>query len=164
MSDPHRSGCPINLSLELLGDRWSLIVLRDIIFGEKRHFTDLLRRSEEGISPNILTERLDRLEAAGLLTRRPDPRHKQRTILSLTEMAVALVPVLAQLSTWGLRYLPVTPAFAARARVLEAGGPELWARLMQELRHEHLGLPASGTGPSAREVLKAAVRDTTART
>jgi hypothetical protein len=56
-----RSGCPINLTLEMLGDRWSLIVIRDIMFGNRRHYGDLLRLSEEGIASNILANRLARL-------------------------------------------------------------------------------------------------------
>ena len=65
MNDP-RSGCPINLTLETLGDRWSLIVIRDLMFGNNRHFRELLTRSKEGIASNILADRLKRLEAAGL--------------------------------------------------------------------------------------------------
>ena len=54
----HRSGCPINLTLEILGDRWSLIIIRDIMFGNRRHFRELLQKSEEGIASNILADRL----------------------------------------------------------------------------------------------------------
>lgn len=57
-----RSGCPINLTLEALGDRWSLIVIRDLMFGNRRHFRELLTRSEERIASNILADRLTRLE------------------------------------------------------------------------------------------------------
>ena len=68
-----RSGCPINLTLEALGDRWSLIVIRDLMFGNRRHFRELLTRSEERIASNILADRLTRLEKAGLVSRRDDP-------------------------------------------------------------------------------------------
>ncbi len=60
-----RSGCPINLTLEALGDRWSLIVIRDLMFGNRRHFRELLTRSEEWIASNILADRLTRREKAG---------------------------------------------------------------------------------------------------
>ena len=60
MTSETRSGCPINLTLEMLGDRWSLIVIRDIMFGNRRHYGDLLRFSEEGIASNILANRLAR--------------------------------------------------------------------------------------------------------
>lgn len=137
-----RSGCPINLSVEVLGDKWSLVVLRDIMFGNRRTYGDIHATSLEGIATNILGDRLRRLVDAGLLAAAPDPRHKQRTIYSLTEKAIALVPVMIALGTWGTRYLPVSPDLAARARALEAGGPEMAAAFMDELRHLHLGAPA----------------------
>src|SRR5690606_15350371 len=96
-----RSGCPINLSIEVLGDKWSLVILRDMIFGGRRHFRELLTGSLEGIASNILADRLRRLVEAGVLTRADDPTHKQKAIYSLTEMGVQLVPVLVALGTWG---------------------------------------------------------------
>ncbi len=141
MTDEHRSGCPINLSLEVLGDRWSLLIIRDVMFGNRRHFRALLTRSEEGIASNILADRLQRLTALGMLTSAPDPGHKQRLLLSLTEPAIQLVPVLAHLGAWGRRHRPVTPELAVRAELLERGGPALWAEFMDELRELHLGVP-----------------------
>ncbi|MGF1625535.1 MAG: winged helix-turn-helix transcriptional regulator [Alphaproteobacteria bacterium] len=139
MSDPHRSGCPINLTLEILGDRWSLLVIRDLMFGSSRHFRELLTRSKEGIASNILADRLKRLVDQGLLTRAVDPSHKQKAIYSLTEQAIQLVPVLALIGAWGRRHLPVSPDLAIRAEVLEQGGPAMWAAFMDELRAVHLG-------------------------
>jgi DNA-binding HxlR family transcriptional regulator len=152
MREAHRSGCPINLTLELLGDRWSLLILRDIIFGGARGFRELLR-SEERIATNVLADRLRSLVEAGLLTRSGDPNHKQKAIYSLTEKAIALVPVFVEIGAWGTRWLPA--AEAPRNRFLEAGGPPLWERLMAELRQEHLGdgLPP---GPSVRTEMEAA--------
>ena len=161
MTEP-RSGCPINMSVELLGDRWSLVVLRDIVFGGKRHFTDLLRRSEEGITPATLTARLDRMEQGGLITRAPDPAHRQRTIISLPDRGIDLVPVLVALSTWGLTHLPVAGRFAARARLIKDGGQDLLTRLMADLRHEHLGAPPPAR--SARPDLAAAAPPQALRT
>lgn len=137
-----RSGCPINLSVEVLGDRWSLVIIRDIVFGNKRTYSDLHGTSLEGIATNILAARLKHLVDEGFLTAAPDPGHKQRTIYSLTEKAIALVPVMAQLAAWGARFLPAAPELAIRATTLEAGGPAMWADLMDELRHIHLGTPA----------------------
>src|SRR3954469_4795311 len=76
MAETMRSGCPINLSMETLGDRWSLIIIRDIMFGSRRHYRELLSRSEEGIASNILADRLKKLMERGLLTRADDPSHK----------------------------------------------------------------------------------------
>jgi len=136
-----RSGCPINLTLEVLGDRWSLIVIRDVMFGNRRHFRELLSQSEEGIASNILADRLRRLTTAGLLTRADDPGHAQRAIYSLTEAAIQLVPLLAEMAAWGRRHTAANEALSIRAELLEAGGPALWAALMDELRAMHLGAP-----------------------
>jgi DNA-binding HxlR family transcriptional regulator len=154
MREAQRSGCPINLTLEVLGDRWSLLILRDIIFGGRRRFRELLR-SEERIASNVLADRLKTLTAAGLLTRAGDPSHRQKAVYSLTEMAIELLPVFAQIGAWGSRWLPVTDALSIRARLMEAGGPPLWERFMTELRQEHLGggLPS---GQSVRDELQAA--------
>ena len=139
-----RSGCPINLSVEVLGDRWSLVVLRDMMFGNLRTYRELHGHSLEGIATNILASRLRHLEAQGFITAAPDPGPKQRTIYSLTEKAIALVPVMAALGSWGVRYEPADPTFAARSILLEEGGAAMWEAFMKELRHLHLGAPKPG--------------------
>ncbi len=153
-SEP-RSGCPINAAVEVFGDRWSLLVLRDIIFGDKRYFRELQAGSLEGIASNILADRLKRLLASGLLTRE-DARAGQRARYSLTEPAIQLVPVFAQLGSWGLRHRPTSRALRARALLLEEGGPALWQEFMDELRREHLGSESPTQSPSVRERLNAA--------
>lgn len=162
MDEAHRSACPINLSLEVFGDKWSLLVLRDMIFGGKRHFRELMR-SEEGISSNILADRLKSLVELGMLTRADDPSHKQKAIYSLTEMSIALVPILAHLGAWGSKWLPVSPELSIRAVLMDEGGPALWDRFMAELRWEHLGVPAGENNPSVRQELQAAYEETVAR-
>lgn len=155
MSNEHRSGCPINLSLEVLGDGWSLLILRDVMFGGKRHFREFLR-SEEGISSNILADRLRKLTKEGMLTKSDDPTHKQKAIYSLTEKSVALVPVFAALGAWGSRHLPASEEASEIPRALEAGGPAMWERVMDELREEHLGTTANGgTEPGGAPVAAA---------
>src|SRR5579862_8254058 len=134
----HRSGCPINLTLEVLGDKWSLLVIRDIIFGDRRHFRELLLGSEEGIASNILADRLKTLTEQGIITKAHDPTHKQKAIYSLTECGIQLVPILAQMGAWGRKHLPVSEALSVRARLLDEGGPRLQNRFMAELREVHL--------------------------
>jgi DNA-binding HxlR family transcriptional regulator len=156
MADPHRSGCPINLSLEVLGDKWSLLIIRDMMFGNRRHFRALLTESEEGIATNILADRLARLTGLGMITSAPDPSHKQRIRLSLTEPAIQLVPVLAHLGAWGRCPLPVTRELSVRAELLERGGPQLWDEFMDELRESHLGIPRPpGTGSVLQRLTEA---------
>jgi DNA-binding HxlR family transcriptional regulator len=141
MRHTSRSGCPINLTLETLGDRWSLIVIRDVMFGNRRHYGELLRLSEEKIASNILANRLRHLVSAGLLSRMADPSHAQKAIYSLTEASIELVPLLVHMGAWGLRHTRVSKVLSIRAQILEEGGPQLWKAFMVELRSLHLGAP-----------------------
>ena len=137
-----RSGCPINLTREMVGDRWSLIVIRDIMFGNRRHYGDLLRLSDEGIASNILANRLARLVESGLLSRTENPEHKQKAIYSLTEASIQLVPLLAHMGAWGCRWTPASKQLSIRAELLEQGGERMWKAFMTELRSIHMGAPA----------------------
>lgn len=100
---PRRSNCPIACALDVVGDRWTLIVLRDLIIARKRHFQELLD-GNEGIATNILASRLKLLEAAGLVTRRVDTSKTRRVIYAPTEKALDLLPVLIELIFWGIKY------------------------------------------------------------
>jgi DNA-binding HxlR family transcriptional regulator len=91
--------------VKVIGDRWSLLVLRDVMFGNRRHFRVLQEWSEEGIASNILTDRLRRLVADGLLTRAQAGRG-HRAGYSLAEAAIQLVPVMTALGRWGARRAP----------------------------------------------------------
>jgi len=142
MRKTRRSGCPINLTLEMIGDRWSLIVIRDVMFGNRRHYGDLLRLSDEGIASNILAHRLARLVSARLLSRTDNPAHKQKAIYSLTEASIQLVPLLAQMGAWGRRHTPANKELSIRAQLLEEGGERMWKAFMAELRGMHLGTRA----------------------
>jgi DNA-binding HxlR family transcriptional regulator len=140
--DEPRSYCPINLSLELFGDAWTLLVLRDMMFAEKRHFRELLQ-SAERISSNILADRLARLVENGLLTKADDPTHRQKAIYSLTEKAITLLPIIVQIGAWGSRWLPAAKKLDPRTRKvlreIQEGGPRAWTTRMAELRAQHLG-------------------------
>src|SRR3954451_10841546 len=104
---PPRSYCPINLGLEIFGDTWTLLVLRDIMFAGKRHFRELLH-SDEGISSNILADRLKRICERGILSKRDDATHRQKAIYTLTERAIALPPALLTVGAWTRAPLPET--------------------------------------------------------
>lgn len=148
-----RSGCPINAAVEAFGDSWSLLVLRDVMFGNRRYFRELLTGSEEGIASNILADRLRRLVEGGLLARE-DTGPGRRAAYSLTEASIQLVPVFAQLGSWGARHRSTTKRLRVRAELLTAGGPALWAEFMDELRSIHLGAPPHRrTGPTVMERL-----------
>ena len=137
------------------------------MFGNRRHFRELLEGSEEGIASNILADRLKRLVDEGLLSRAGDPSHRQKAVYSLTEPAIELVPVLAQMGAWGRRHLPVSEELSIRAELLEEGGPRLWEAFMDDLREAHLGPAARRRprprGPSVGERLRAAYEEVVAR-
>jgi DNA-binding HxlR family transcriptional regulator len=162
-SNALRSGCPINLTLEILGDRWSLLVLRDMMFGNRRHFREILGKSEEGIASNILADRLKKLQAQDMITRADDPTHKQKAIYSLTEMSIDLVPLFAEMGAWGRKYLEVSEDLAIRAELLEKGGRDLWRDFMVELAAIHLGAPMPAGTPSALARLTAAYLEVKAK-
>jgi DNA-binding HxlR family transcriptional regulator len=128
--------------LEVLGDKWSLMIIRDMIFGNRRHFRELLQKSEEGIAPNMLADRLKTMLEQGIITKADDPSHKQKVIYSLTERGIELLPVLVHMSDWGRKYLPVTKQHGIAAQLLIEGGPKMCEGFMSELRVEHLGEPA----------------------
>jgi DNA-binding HxlR family transcriptional regulator len=136
-----RSHCPINLSLEIFGDAWTLLVLRDLMFSGKRHFRELLH-SDEHISSNILADRLARLVDHGLLTKADNPAHKQKAIYSLTEKGIALLPIVVQIGAWGSYWITDARKLDAGARkvvrAIQEEGPRGWAKRMDALRAEHL--------------------------
>lgn len=99
----HRSGCPINIALEIFGDRWSLLIVRDLMFKGRNTYKEFLE-AEEGIATNILAERLQRLEAAGIILKQPDPADGRKTIYQLTAKGIDLVPVLVEMVLWSARY------------------------------------------------------------
>lgn len=156
MEDGPRSGCAINAAVEVLGDPWTMLVLRDIIFGNRRHFRELVAGSEEGIATNILASRLKRLVEAGLLTR-DDARRGQRAAYSLTEAGIQVLPIMAALGTWGLAHRDGEQRLRVRAELLRDGGPELVEAMMDELRELHLGVPRPDANvPRPSEQLAAA--------
>jgi DNA-binding HxlR family transcriptional regulator len=154
----------MNLMVEVFGDQWSLLVIRDIIFLNRRHFRELLTKSIEGIASNILADRLQRLVKQGIIVKSHDPSHKQKAIYSLTEKGIELLPLLMEMTSWGHKYLP-SSGLRGLARVLEDGGPKLWAQFMAELRETHLrksgakkkaGCPRKSTRVLGRQKLQAA--------
>ena len=104
----HRSACVMNLMVEMFGDQWSLLVIRDIIFMNRRHFRELLTKSLEGIASNILADRLQRLVQQGIIVKSHDASHKQKAIYSLTERGIELLPLLMEMDAWGHKYLPAS--------------------------------------------------------
>jgi DNA-binding HxlR family transcriptional regulator len=94
-----RSDCPIAFALDIFGDKWSLLIIRDLMFKSIRNYRGFLG-SEEGIATNILADRLEMLECAGLIVGREDESNKSRHLYSLTEKAIDLVPAILEIVRW----------------------------------------------------------------
>lgn len=99
----HRSGCPVNVSLEVFGDRWSLLVVRDMMVRGLRSFKDF-QESGEGIATNILADRLKKLETAGIVIAAAEEMDRRRVNYRLTEKGIDLAPVMLELLIWGARH------------------------------------------------------------
>jgi DNA-binding HxlR family transcriptional regulator len=98
-----RSHCPVNFALEAFGDRWALLILRDIVFRGKRTYGEFLK-SEEGFATNILASRLDHLLAEGILRREGDEADGRKAIYSLTEKGLDLIPLVFEMVLWSARH------------------------------------------------------------
>jgi len=98
-----RSGCPVNACMEIFGDRWSLLIVRDLMLKRFRTYKQL-QSSQEGIASNILAERLERLERARIIESEEDPVDRRRRIYRLTEKGIDLAPVIRELAMWAVRH------------------------------------------------------------
>ena len=98
-----KSDCPINFALEVFGDKWTFLVVRDLMFKGKHFYGEFLL-SEEGIATNILSDRLSLLECNGIVSKSSDPSHKQKIKYSLTQKGIDLVPLLVEFIMWSAKY------------------------------------------------------------
>ena len=105
---PKRSPCPIACTLDILGDKWTLLVVRDLLLG-RTHFKEFAA-GPEGIATNILSDRLTRLVDAGLVKESPSPERANATAYKLTKKGESLGPLIKQIAKWGLENLPGTEA------------------------------------------------------
>jgi len=97
------NGCPIQFASSVLGDRWCLMIIRDLMFKNRKYYREFLEAGE-GISTNILADRLLRLETAEVITKSQDPEHGKRYIYSLTGKGVALLPIMVNMIVWAAKY------------------------------------------------------------
>ncbi len=112
-----RSDCPINFALETFGDKWSLLIIRDMVYFGKKTYGEFLA-SEEGIATNILADRLMRLEQQGMIVKKPQDADKRKEVYALTEKGLDIIPLLVEIANWSARYDPST------------GAPQEWIALV----------------------------------
>lgn len=104
-----RSECVFSNVLEIFGDKWTFLVIRDLFFFNKHEFKDFLS-SPEAIATNVLTDRLKRLVHAGVIAELPHAQNRSRKLYYLTDKGKDLFPVLAEMANWGMKYFPELPA------------------------------------------------------
>ena len=102
-----RSDCPISFTLDILGDKWSLLIVRDAVFANKRAFNEFLH-SDEGIARNILADRLNRLTEKGIFTKHAHPVDGRKDVYTLTAKGNQLLPILLAMASWGSNHEPRT--------------------------------------------------------
>jgi DNA-binding HxlR family transcriptional regulator len=129
-----RSGCPIAFSLDLFGDRWSLLVVRDLVFKGRKSFGEFLAAGE-GIATNVLADRLERLEGAGIITKRRDPDKGTKFVYGLTERGIDLVPLLLEMIAWSGRHDRRTAVPKKFLQELEDDRDEVTRRTIRNIRN-----------------------------
>lgn len=139
-----RSHCPVSLALEAIGDKWSLLILRDLIMRGKSRYHEFLN-SEEGISTNILADRLAQLERQGLLSKSDDPDDKRQFRYSPTQKGLDLLPVIFEMARWSVKYDPYVDRANSFLRRMKAGKEGL----MKEIASQFKG-PSTHASPARR--------------
>ena len=132
-----RSNCPISSALDTIGDKWSLLILRDLMFTEKRTYSKF-QASDEGIATNILATRLSTSEANGIINKTPDPSNGRRSIYRLTEKGIDLLPVIVELNHWMLKWDAGAMPCSESLKNSGQSKAQIIAKRMGELRKTHL--------------------------
>jgi len=104
-SDCRQSGCPVAFSLDNFGDKWSIVIIRDMILNGKKYYSEFLE-SPERIASNILAERLKRLEETSVITKNSDPENQKKYVYELTQKGIDLLPLVLEAVIWGSKYVP----------------------------------------------------------
>lgn len=102
-----RSGCPVSSSLDIWGDKWSLLIIRDLMYAKQCTYGDFLK-SDEKIATNILASRLETLEISGIISKSAHPESKAKVLYKLTQKGIDLLPVLIEIYFWGEKYFTIS--------------------------------------------------------
>ena len=132
-SPDRRSGCPLNASVEMLGDRWSLLIIRDMMVRGYRTFKEFLS-SDEHIATNILADRLRRLEDYGIITTRPDPSDGRKLFYLLTAKGMDLAPILTEMVLWAAAHEDT--GNQALVRLIKKDKPKFLAEIRKRWRRD----------------------------
>jgi DNA-binding HxlR family transcriptional regulator len=127
-----RSYCGVSSTLDIIGDKWSLLIIRDILFNHKSTFGDFLN-SDEKIATNILTDRLTFLEAEGIILKKEHPDSKAKYLYQLTPKGIDLLPVLMEMVVWSDKYLEISERGKDFARKIRDNKEELIKKITSQL-------------------------------
>lgn len=125
-----RSPCPVAFALDVFGDKWTLLLVRDMAIYGRHHYADF-ERAPEGISTNILANRLKMLQCNGIIEKTVDPDNASRRVYRLTDKGVDLLPVMLEMMAWSAKHDPQTPVTASYARRLSHDRKALLAELQK---------------------------------
>lgn len=137
-----RSHCPTNYGLEHFGDKWSLLIIRDLMFKGKRHYNEFFE-SEEKVSTSVLGDRLRSLEQGGIISKGKDSVKKSRIRYSLTAKGIALLPVMVDMIVWSGKFDENTAAEKGFLKKAEEKKEKLLIELRDQLMSVHLDPPKS---------------------
>lgn len=138
LSNPKkRSDCPISCSLDIWGDKWSLLIIRDILFFKKRTYGEFLK-SAEGIATNILASRLQSLEENGLIEKLEHPDNKVKNLYKLTQKGIDLVPIFLEIYIWAEKYLKIPKDLKTKLREVKKDKEAFKRLLTKEMREEQI--------------------------
>ncbi|MGB5809678.1 MAG: helix-turn-helix domain-containing protein [Polyangiales bacterium] len=129
-----RSLCPIAYGLDFFGDKWSLLIVRDIAMNGQHHFREF-EKAGEGIATNVLASRLKRLVEDGIIEKRPDPDHGSKRLYRLTPKGVDLLPVIVEIIVWSAKYDPESPVTRAYLRRATRDRETLLAEMRERAVH-----------------------------
>ncbi|MGM9477984.1 winged helix-turn-helix transcriptional regulator [Pedobacter sp. GSP4] len=128
-----RSGCPVSSSLDIWGDKWSLLIVRDLMYDKERTYGDFLK-SEEKIATNILASRLQTLEGAGIISKAGHPESKAKVLYKLTPKGIDLLPVMIEIYLWGEKYFDLSETHLAFLKQVKKDKESFLRNTMQKLK------------------------------
>ena len=128
-----RSDCPISSALDIVGDKWSLLIIRDIALSGKNTYNEFLKSGEK-IATNVLADRLSMLEMAGILVKEEHPESKAKIFYRLSKQGIDLLPVLVEIILWSDKYLSISPQAKKFAKLLRKDKESLIKRLSSGLK------------------------------
>jgi DNA-binding HxlR family transcriptional regulator len=128
-----RSDCPISCSLEVFGDKWSLLIIRDLIFYKKSTYNDFLK-SEEGIATNILASRLKALEENGVIEKLAHPDSKAKVLYRLTQKGIDLLPIIMEVYIWSEKHYPMPADLKAKIKEVKKDKDKFVKQVTEDLK------------------------------